>query len=480
LDAVLAAHQVAGGLNPRQFELAGLRTASVRDQMIRAMVITQRLFEGGTIGAGKLPLLVVGGGAGGVTAAMHAAELGAQVVLCEKEHHYFARQADSTRTLDPTEYDWPHPHWKQRRYPWHEPAMPLHYEARPANELAVAWERSFAHWRRKSAASVRLQCRPGTELAAKHLQAETAHMLATGPAFPAGQKFAAVLSFAGMLREKCRVPEKPAAADPPAYEGFPYWWRDPYGEAQLGLPTRKRVRVLISGGGDGALQDFIRVLTGLTARECAQRLGVEAPPESLLMASAEDLGRRAHAWRGRAGPIHGTLHRWHAAFEAAALQQWQRWTPAQRKHLAATVLRPQVRVTLVHRCEHFDHSFALNRYLVLLLARLHARSHNMRLDRVLRSGQEVSAVAPADGHTCGNPGACHGLPHVVHTLAGACHLPGNNTSTAAKTAAKAGTKASPTPLGEFECVIVRHGVEPNRVLGHALVPEHLLPHHVPG
>lgn len=49
-----------------KYERSGLRTGSVRDQILRAQLLVERLHDAGQIGEGR-PLVVVGGGAAGVT-----------------------------------------------------------------------------------------------------------------------------------------------------------------------------------------------------------------------------------------------------------------------------------------------------------------------------------------------------------------------------------------------------------------------------
>src|SRR5580765_3670783 len=107
LDQVLSFHRVA----ERKYELSGLRTGSVRDQILRGHLLVERVFASGEIDAGQ-PLLVIGGGAGGVTCALTACGLGVDVTLLELNVDPLQTQLGvTTRCLDPTEFDWPQPHW---------------------------------------------------------------------------------------------------------------------------------------------------------------------------------------------------------------------------------------------------------------------------------------------------------------------------------------------------------------------------------
>jgi heterodisulfide reductase subunit A-like polyferredoxin len=74
-DQALSFHHVGGF----RYELSGLRTGSVRDQILRAQLLVERLLARNDLSDD--PLLVIGGGAAGVTAALTASRLGRDVTL---------------------------------------------------------------------------------------------------------------------------------------------------------------------------------------------------------------------------------------------------------------------------------------------------------------------------------------------------------------------------------------------------------------
>jgi hypothetical protein len=65
-------------INPRTFSVGGrLSPIAIRDQIIRGYMIVERAFEQDLIHKeDNLPLLIVGAGVSGITAAIRAAEIG--------------------------------------------------------------------------------------------------------------------------------------------------------------------------------------------------------------------------------------------------------------------------------------------------------------------------------------------------------------------------------------------------------------------
>lgn len=106
--------------------------------MVRAKLLVQRLFAAWTIGDG-LTLLVIGGRAGGTTAAMVAANLGVATTLVEQQSTLFSTQSLADRHIDPWEYDWAHLHWRQCFFPCNGASMPLPFPEMRATLVANLW-----------------------------------------------------------------------------------------------------------------------------------------------------------------------------------------------------------------------------------------------------------------------------------------------------------------------------------------------------
>ena len=136
---------------------------------------------------------------------------------------------------------------------------------------------------------------------------------------------------------------------------------------------------------------------------------------------------------------------------------------------------PPPDVRLVYRCTHFTNEYALNRFLVLLLAAYFER----RFGRagLLLPGRGIVDVASDGSHICmpGQPThnpVCYGAWHTV---------------TLQPYAACAGVPDGPLEIDRANVIVIRYGLEPPRIplpdalLHHATRPRPMqaLPYEVP-
>lgn len=497
-DQVLALHRVDANPVARLYELSGLRTASIRDQMLRAQLLVERLASNGppaTIRSqipGAPPqddanLLVIGGGAAGVNAALTALAVGIDVTLVEREEAPFVTQTGvDTRWIDPAEYDWPQPHFRDGAYPYKFGPRPfaLPFRAGWASDLARSWQRALD-------AIVAIAGLPGMGSLTQMLKTEVTNGSPSVQVYPthvelgawAGlpqQRFGAAISCVGIGDELVNVPASTGLGD---YRGFEFWGNDPYARPGLGLARDSgSVRAIVSGGGDGAQQDFQRLLTGHCGLELLDRFGTlllknAAFQETLAeLANADDHGRRAHAWSASGETAAGALKRWHQAYTGAANRIWASWSLRNRSQAQNAVLRTDVdlEVTWLTTDDYAGFSYPLNRLLTLLVARLHARASsrplvaktpqerfNVHGRPVLCSGLRIDHVVP-NAHSCSDPTVCHGKVHRVHVID-----------------LLAPTGIAPQPLGNFEVLVIRHGLKSARLFGDAQVPEQTVPFALP-
>jgi hypothetical protein len=431
-DQLLLAHNVGSG----RFEISGLRTISIRDQMVRGRLIVDRLIEEKAITA-QHPLLIIGGGAGGATAALRAAERNIPVYLCEQGSLFFATQAHAERWLDPTQYDWPALHWNRGTLNQPGFATALPWQAERSDRLAQKWEVAFLN----ALGSSLIHVFPTKAIVRADVGAAWARgrQLVSCTHFR-GVDFGAALSCVGFGSEKTEVD--------PRYKGFDFWAGDPYELPGWGLPPKKCSAVM-SGGGDGALQDFLRLTIGSKQPgeviNLLEQRGIEIDYASILR--AEDVAHRCCLWAPPSGDTHDALQAWHDAYYAVVDRLWNAMSSADQAALQdcllPEVVREERRVWLVHGCNHFSYCYALNRFVVLLVARAYAEATGIHLDNILRWGSSVAHVEGVDpNHTCGDPSNCHGIPHHVTVASRSCQGVGGNTEGAAN----------------FEVVIIRHGV----------------------
>jgi hypothetical protein len=241
------------------------------------------------------------------------------------------------------------------------------------------------------------------------------------------------------------------------------------------LPAGVRT-ILISGAGDGGMQDFQRAATSYFGRELLEKLeqaaatnpepGVDIlPSESLLktLMSAEETARRAFCWAPKRNDLPRTMLAWHNAFMAPIEQMVRSWPPTVARHVAdhlfrkELLMRPaQLEIKWVVRESTPGYAYALNRYLSLLLWKLAELVLPGRITVSTKS--EIDSISPV-GHTCGSAAACVGKPHDVQIDTG---------------------HGVPVPF-QAELIIVRHGVERRRALPGAPmpVPEQMSPFDLP-
>lgn len=461
-DAFLNAHLVDSFV----FHIDGrLWPVSIRDQMIRGRLIVDRAVDQGLIHTDR-DLAVVGGGAAGVTAALRAAELGVKVWLFEKDALFSRHALCVTRWVDPTQYDWRLGHWDAAAFPWPgTPAMPLAW-ARPdfAHALALDWQAQFA----LKLPRLRAFLTPmypvevtGYSTTAAPGSVRLHWQDQTGAAVH--RDFGMVILALGFGNEKTSAPAPPH----PPYSGFEFWSTDPFEQPNLGCATPPNV--VISGGGDGSLQDFLRVTTRCrSAEELWRALPAGILPTIAEVQDAEDQSNRTFSWGPDTSGVWDCraldrLHRVHDHLTDVVLRA------TRVQDTLDKLLRTDVAgVKVIHSCTHFGQSYSLNHFLALLVSkRLEAIRPAWK--QVLLSGSSLAGVACV-GHPTVSPAACHGQPHDI--------------TTAPKTSCS-GRAGRPTRLGRFEVVVIRHGIDPiylraNNGQGAPMPPlRQLLPYHMP-
>lgn len=451
---LLAAHHVW----PLWFNLGGrLTPVSIRDQMVRAQLLVDEAVAAGLFFQdGPRNLLVVGAGAAGVAAGVWASDrYGIRTLIVESGSLPFGRQAGcSTRWIDPCQYDWPVEHWKNGTYPASAAgvAPPLPWSEDWSDNLALQWTILVNRVKRRHAPLwVEYRTTPSAATPISH--PHTGRRLGwdvqfigrlTGP-FP----FASVVWTVGFGQER---------SDCGDFSSYPFWSSDPFRTPGMRVPGGPK-RIIISGAGDGGLQDFLRIVC--PAKNSAKEIfdAIILPPGERErieheLQSAEDVAQRAYLW----GPT-----RWPGAAEFndhAALQTVHDRHKQCAEHLlpagAASghgvfdslkriVRDPLPDIHLIFGCDHFGNAYGLNRFLTLLLARyLELNGFN----DVLIPRRKVDTV---DGvsHTCVKGGwrTCHGRPHKVNMVENNdCRKPPGTSIIDSKNA---------------DVVVVRHGIDPS-------------------
>lgn len=219
---------------------------TVYSQQWRAIRLVYSLFETRRISAGGT-VVVIGGGIAGMTAAVAAAYCGAgRVRLLERQPHLLHLQrGNQTRWLHPRIYDWPQANSldPDTRLPF------LNWSAGTAGNVAkkilYEWHKLIRHKFLPideicNASDARIICGPvvtWNDLNGHHTQAAAAVIVATG------------FGLENLIGN----------GDGKGVDGTPsYWHNDDFDQPSL-MPIAGKRRILVSGTGDGALIDLLRL-----------------------------------------------------------------------------------------------------------------------------------------------------------------------------------------------------------------------------
>lgn len=482
-NQVLALHY----LSPHCYTLSGVRTGSVRDQLIRSTVIVNALVHARLIDS-SFPLLVFGAGAAGMNAALHAARCGVHSTVVEKNKRKFSTFAQAYwRRIDPTEYDWPHEHWRQGHFPVKgKGSIPFPQRTSSGLALASAWKAEWRHFNTYHNG-------PASNPKVTVIHDFDAHKLtykdvhpnfldvhgkwdAGLPAF--SRQFGALLCCDGFGSEQ--VSEYPNIGKWNQYQG-PTFWHDSDGMVPGSRLPAGVSNAIISGGGDGGMQDLQRVATSYFGRQLYEKYIAAAnkrdsmlPSDGLLkdLLSAEDAGRRAFGWAPDRLGVPNALATWHRTFETAIDRLVSNWTDVEIDDMADALFRPAVLagslpITWVLGEATPGYADALNRYLVLMLLAIARRYTDNRNRANPGSAIDLFTVLPSSridtidplGHSCLNAKNCIGKLHEVTILVAG---------------------GSPKTIPNANLIIVRHGVRPRRgLVGQAQIPEQIVPFSLP-
>lgn len=374
-DTFLEAHRIAAGV----FSISGrLHPISIRDQMLRSHEFVRRALDAELIEPGSpddpqaRKFLVVGAGVAGVTAAIQAAEAGVPTTLIEKADVPFATFAKcDTRVVDPTQYDWPLGHWRVGKFCWHaglvDSVLPWN-RGDYAHVLANVWRAKFNELRSDTFGEL-LQFRRSRQLNKVSVLTPVAGgrpgVVAEIKDCRSGEvrdfKAGIILIATGFGYEDCHLG---------SFDGTPFWSTDSLSKPKFGI-GKTQPRVLISGGGDGALQDFLRVLVRPVFKS-ARRILRWLPPQPELFKRFQDsyeCAERKHQWDGGRQFDHHVLTFLQQRFDEV-VDEYRDACGSQLDRAMTLLLRdPLPEVTLVYPCDHFGRSYPLNRFLATLFAR---------------------------------------------------------------------------------------------------------------
>ena len=470
---------------PLEFTISGpLSPISIRDQMIRAQCFVDLAIKAEVIGADR-PLLVVGAGAAGATAAMWAARKGVRTLLVDQKKHAFTRQKDCfSRAIHPYQYDWPRKVWRQTAFP---PAdgrkMPLPWKAAPAAMIADIWQfeldtlaesnPSLLHCAYTAVWETTTYLRPNSGIIGEPWDERTYQTLTSGdppdgfygwlestfsdpnnkqsidlssdPALP--PRFGAALYAVGFGTEKTRAAR---------YKGPEFWDPDLLQDRTIGWPDDGSIRrVLISGSGDGALQDLLRVTTGLATATAIYDFIFEQTDPRLVEDLLNEILQQEEAVERMLPRNHKEED--HTAYQGLdTLHKSSIATLLERDRTSSILSRIDellnhsrlLDILLVHPCGHLTAKYALNRFLAHLIIGV-ASCDSARHKIKVRSHSGLCSVNPGPDHNaCSSEDSAVCL-NKLHTVELYEYFDCSTDPSASE----------PYP-DLFHAVIIRHGVEP--------------------
>jgi len=462
MDPILQAHALRLGV----YSLGDRLPLSIRDQMVRAHYLIERLLENQIIKEHS-SLLVVGAGLAGTTAAVLAARHGVNVLLIDSQPSSFSVQSGcKSRWIDPVQYDWPALHFSAGRWPTKgpDPLVPFGFSAGYASRLVKTWitqltmQRTLLDPNLKVWFESNLADPPPTFNGSK-VEASIDRKI---PLPHVKEEFEAVILARGVIRERTTAPLDHRDPKAGIFQGRAFWEEDDFQATDLGISSPS-AHVYISGSGDGALQDFIRLVTGCdTAREVLE-IALDATPspgrgfkDILLRAElcgSDEQCSRALFWSTETLADHDILLRAHKAHWEIInnwITRWsEQWDKTVDRLYKRTVRRHPERIHLVHSCNHFSACYPLNRFVTLVLATY--IEHKFNGSRPLIPMSVVRSVSPkmlgnTPSHACSK--GCWDNEHTIGIEEGGVNCWDERTK----------------PIGlvvpfEAQGVAVRHGIE---------------------
>ncbi len=394
----LLAHKVA----PNVFDLSSLQWhVSIRDQIVRAQLLMADLKAADP---NIQSVLIVGMGAAGISAAMAACELGiSQVCVVDKAGGPFQLfRGVRSRFVGPFMYEWPSSFHAGQSYPAHartpwlrQGRSPLAWNANQpitADDLATELTTCLTTWlasrsakglalphmlvnfdpdpvqafakdfavaeglRANESLGGKVAITPRVKFSTGSSASAQVWGGATGPAFPTDLKPDYLILAAGMGKETLTLPG--------SSEASPSFWADD----TLKDATTAELRVVVLGGGDGALQDTLRALTNydhplsfiqdLQKNSTFQRvLAIELP----TLLDADRQMRQHSAWvKGAQGQAMVDLACQRVADKLAA-------NSTVRRCVLGCIRPGKGTVWLWVAGTHFDKTYLLNRFAIHLL-----------------------------------------------------------------------------------------------------------------
>jgi hypothetical protein len=248
----------------------GLHYVSIRDQMLRGFILGNALIDAANAGATKSSALIIGAGVAGVSCALTLSKAGWNVHLqdASKNAPFVLQRSSNARFVGPFIYEWPLCFFEDQRYPprqgilspFSNSSLPYlcfdHVAPVSAASLIPVWE-DILRGELKSSSNFTFKAKASASVSLRYIRAWREDRRRSIPAV--GR------TWAGRVRTSFKASNIVLAAgmgpERPCASGTSAFWSD---DSLLRLNCGEVAPpcVTVSGGGDGALQDFLRAATG--------------------------------------------------------------------------------------------------------------------------------------------------------------------------------------------------------------------------
>jgi len=381
---------------PYIFDISStLDHVSIRDQIVRAQILVNDLVTSGQLNKEKGDeILIIGGGVAGISAALAAIEKQVNATVLEVNQNLFELQSKvHTRFIGPYMYEWPADYYNDQRFPSKHTSLSAWAKSDdyslpfksikpvPASKLAEDW-RDWLHNKFKN--NMRLKIFTGmTDSQKQCLQVYIKGF--SGPSSNSQQQLSELMLEMNqwlqrdkdLQSEDLRARKSPKFIilaggmgqetttlfdDLPDIKGTAFWEND-------SLDDFSDKTVAIFGGGDGALQDFLRAITSFDhpldfinkIHKCCFSKKNAIFLEKLF--SIEQQHRLNHTWDIDGSSTQCKLIDQQCQSIAKKLAK----NPRVRTAVHSNIKKGTGSVYLINRNDHFSKAYLLNRFLVHLV-----------------------------------------------------------------------------------------------------------------
>gem|GEM_PF-4399199 len=357
---------------------------------MRAAFLVQRLVREDELRPG-FKVLVVGAGVAGVETAIGLCHHGINVIVIDQSKEAFALQKSSkTRWLDPCQYDWPRFHFDTGTFPIEGTAVFLKWKADYSINIAAKWQFTF-NWARskyEDQLDIIWRCtRFDIESIEEDRFAIRLHPI--GVKEPKSTTVDAIIFATGSGYERHMLDDSKSSGF--KCMGPAFWGNDSLNALNLGKTNPPTA--LIMGGGDGALQDFLRITTGIKSAKDIYK-ALDLPKEVLHAAhDIESQFHRSLIWMNNRDQDHPVYLARQNSYNSVIDAIWPRLNNSNK--LTSLVRKDVKAVYLAYPCNHFTVYYGLNCFLALLVARAWQKHHDkFSLGRVLRPWLKAKDCQP--------------------------------------------------------------------------------------